>query len=424
MPCSSHFSRPALPSRRALLCLLTILNLPLLTGPVTLAQTSRPIEVLRPKKLAGESVPTARTPLGIPNDYKPFLARLNSGDLLIVAFCFGPIEGVDGYAERAVFWRSKDGGRTWGARQERLDIQGREFGLTTLHDGTLLMTCHWLARDVFNPSKHTHSKVFRSTDEGKTWSEIRIGPDAFPDRAETVADWMAFEIPDRSRPGKMVTCLGVSMQHGGEYAEKHIRLWRSKDSGKTWDRSFRPDSQGWSDVDGFFSQTVTYRTPSGRILHPVRVDRTGPHWHIPGTPKVKPGDSDQGDRMLLWESTDDGHTFEKQKVHGTFGTYGEMYPRFLALKDGRLLLTFTVRSGSTDGHGLGLRAILSDDDGKTWDFQSDRMVISDVNHGSSGGGFGNTVQLPDESLVSVYSYRGKGGKTHIEAVRWKLPASR
>ena len=152
MPCSSHFSRPALPSRRALLCLLTILNLPLLTGPVTLAQTSRPIEVLRPKKLAGESVPTARTPLGIPNDYKPFLARLNSGDLLIVAFCLGPIEGVDGYAERAVFWRSKDGGRTWGARQERLDIQGREFGLTTLHDGTLLMTCHWLARVVFNPS--------------------------------------------------------------------------------------------------------------------------------------------------------------------------------------------------------------------------------------------------------------------------------
>jgi len=70
------------------------------------------------------------------------------------------------------------------------------------------MTCHWLARDVFNPSKHTHSKVFRSTDEGKTWSEIRIGPEAFPDQAETVANCMAFEIPDRSGLGYRMTCLG------------------------------------------------------------------------------------------------------------------------------------------------------------------------------------------------------------------------
>ena len=84
---------------------------------------------------------------------------------------------------------------------------------------------------------------------------------------------------------------------------------------------------------------------------------------------------------------------------------------------------FKKLPGHSVGHGLGLRAILSDDDGKTWDFQSDRMVISDVNHDSSGGGFGNTVQLPDESLVSVYSYRGKDGKTHIESVRWKLPAN-
>ena len=125
--------------------------------------------------------------------------------------------------------------------------------------------------------------------------------------------------------------------------------------------------------------------------------------------------------MLLWESADYGRTWKKHRIHGNFGTYGEMYPRFLTLHDGRLLLTFTVRSNSTDGHGLGLRAILSDHDGKTWNFKTDRMVISDVNHGSSGGGFGNTVQLPDQSLMSVYTYRGTGGQTHVEAVRWTLP---
>jgi len=386
---------------------------------------SQPIRILHPTKLSSDDVAASRTPLGIPNDYKPFIAQLKNGELLVVAFCFGPVAGIDGYVERAVFWRSKDGGATWGPREERIDIQGREFGLTTLHDGTILMTCHWLAHDALNPSKHTHSKIFRSVDNGTTWSETRIGPDGFPDGAETVADWMAFEIPDKKNPGQFITSVGVSMQHGKQNAPKVVRIWQSRDSGKTWDRSFRPDTAGWIDVDGFFSQTVTFRAANGHLFHPVRVDRTGPHWHIPGTPEVLDKESgDQGDRMLLFESSDNGLCWKKHRRHGNFGHYGEMYPRFIQLKDGRLLLTFTVRSNSTDGHKLGLRAIISDDNGASWNFRKDRMVISDVNHGSSGGGFGNTVQLEDGNLVSVYSYRREDMKTYIEAVRWSLPATK
>jgi len=132
---------------------------------------------------------------------------------------------------------------------------------------------------------------------------------------------------------------------------------------------------------------------------------------------------DQGDRMMLWRSTDAGRTFRRQAGHGNFGSYGEMYPRFLKLNDGRLLLTFTVRSNSSDGHALGLRAICSYDDGATWDFRHDRIVIDYQNVGASGGGFGNTVQVDDGSLVSCYSYRGPDDKTHIEAVRWRLPTA-
>lgn len=383
---------------------------------------SRAIHIVNPQAFVHSQISAERVPLGIPNDYKPFVAQLASGNLLVVAFCFGAIEGVDGYVERAVFWRSKDGGSTRGPREERLDIQGREFGLTALNDGTLLMTCHWLAHDAFNPSKHTHSKIFRSADEGRAWTETRIGPEGFPDQAQTAADWMAFEVPDQQRPDRLLTCVGVSMQHGGNDAPNVLRIWRSKDSGKTWDKSLQPDTAGWIDVDGFFSQTVTFRTSSGRLLHPVRVDRTGPHWHIPGTSEnLKRERGDQGDRMMLWESSDNGRTWQKHQEHGNFGHYGEMYPRFLTLNDGRLLLTFTVRSNSTDGHGLGLRAIISDDDGQTWNFDRDRIVISDINHGSSGGGFGNTIQLEDRTLVSVYSYRSENDTTHVESVRWRLP---
>ena len=380
------------------------------------------IPIFQPRDLPAAPIPCTRHPLGIPNDYKPWIGQLKNGDLLVVAFCFGEYEGLDGYYERAVFWRSSDGGKTWKEREERHDMRGREFGLTVLRDGTLIMTCHFLSQDVFNASKHTFSKIFRSIDDGKTWSEVRIGPDGFPERAITTAEWMAWERPNPEHADKWITCLGVGMHHAGELGPQVVRIWQSSDSGKTWDKSLHPDTDGWVDVDGFASQTVTFRTRSGRLLHPVRVDRGGPHWHIAGTPeKLKTERGDNGDRSMLWESQDDGRTFRKVNGDGTFGTYGEMYPRFLQLDDKRILLTFTVRSNPTDGYPLGMRAIISHDEGRTWDFRHDRMVISLVNYKHSGGSFGNTVRLDDGTLVSVYSYRGKDEKTHIEAVRWRLP---
>ncbi|MDP7206280.1 MAG: sialidase family protein, partial [Pirellulaceae bacterium] len=139
-----------------------------------------PIHVVNPLTLPKGPLPAVRTSLGIANDYKPWIARLPGGDLLVVAFCFGAVEGVDGYMERAVFWRSHNGGRTWGPRVERQDVHGREFALNVLRDGTILMPCHLLARDVSNTSNYTHSKLFRSEDGGLRWTEIRIGPEGFP----------------------------------------------------------------------------------------------------------------------------------------------------------------------------------------------------------------------------------------------------
>ncbi len=39
----------------------------------------------------------------------------------------------------------------------------------------------------------------------------------------------------------------------------------------------------------------------------------------------------------------------------------------------------------------------------------------------SAGGFGNTLQLADGTLVSCYSYHGDDDYPHIEVVRWRLP---
>jgi len=389
-------------------------------------QSRLPIKIVNPRQLPAGDVPAVRTRLGIPNDYKPWIAKLKNGQLLVVAFSFGGVpsnklpSGTP-YLERAIFWRSDDGGLTWNPREERMDVHGREFSLNCLADGTLLMPCHFLANDAANKTGHTHSKLFRSADDGRTWSESRIGPEGFPAKAQTATDWTSIELPDPSDTGHSLVLFGVSMQHGGKNAPKNVRVWQSRDSGRTWDKSLMPDTDGWSDVDGFFSQSTTYRARSGKLLHAVRVDRTGPHWKLPQIGGLEVEAGDQGDRMMLWQSADSGKSWKKHVDGGRFGTYGEMYPRFLRLNDQRLLLTFTVRSNSTDGHSLGLRAIISDDDGESWDFRHDRIVIDAQNHGASGGGFGNTVELDDGTLVSVYSFRSKSGTTHVESVRWSLP---
>ncbi len=388
-------------------------------GHALAADTSEPIKVLHPDKLGSDQLPAQRTALGKPGDYKPWLVRCSSGELLMVAFTS---EGHnDPFRENAIFWRSSDGGRSWEPRREREDVHGREFAITCLADGTLLMSCHILPQDQFNQAggRKWHSKLFRSTDHGHHWSEMIIGPKNFPGDVNAGTDRNVLEIPSADGSGKSTVLFGVSQG----LTAGHTYLWRSIDSGQTWDRSFQPDTQGWDDLDGFYSNSVTYRAASGKLLHVLRVDATGKYWELPDVKIAGRVSNDGADRMMMWTSTDGGASWRRYGKFGTFGAGGEMYPRFLKLADGRLLLTFTVRSSSTDGHPLGLRAIVSYDDGDHWDFEADRLVLEQKNSGPSGGGFGNTIQLDDGGLVSCYSYRGVDDKTHVEVLRWRLPVA-
>ena len=379
------------------------------------------IKVVNPLHLQAQDIPATRTLLGVPDDYKPWIVKLRNGELLIVAY--HTIRG-EKYSDQGVFWRSKDGGLTWGPREERKDLIGGEYSVTCLSDGTLLMVGSVYIKDMNNRSgiPYSHTILFRSTDNGRTWSATRLLADNLPEGASTFTDRVATEMPDPKNPAKKIVVLGFSVSNAGKAAPSFVRLWRSRDSGRTWDKGLRPDTQGWYDVDGFFAEDGDYRAQSGKLLHVIRVDHGGPHWRIPGVPVPGGKYNDADDRMMLWESTDNGLSWRPHNTDGRFGTYGEMYPRFQHLRDGRVLLTFTVRSDSTDGYGVGLRAILSNDDGETWDFAHDRIAISYVNEGFTGGGFGNTVQLKDGTLVSVYSFRGSDKQTHVEAVRWALPA--
>src|SRR5207244_1123920 len=100
-------------------------------------------------------------------------------------------------------------------------------------------------------------------------------------------------------------------------------------------------------------------------------------------------------------SRDGGKTWRLQPEMGN--NYGEHYQALLRLQDGRMLLTFTVRALRPP---LGVQAVLGveKDNGFVLDFKQDRLVLDDKTPANqpSGGGFGNTVQLKDGTLVSAY----------------------
>jgi len=179
-----------------------------------------------------------------------------------------------------------------------------------------------------------------------------------------------------------------------------------------------PDYRGQphDNADGFFAEDFSYRTKSGRLRHWIRCGPPSPMYPMDDG-RTPPEMNDNGDRTLLCESTDGGRTWRGLR---DWGDYGMMYPRLLPLRDGRLLATFTQRAIF---YSIGLQAILSEDDGERWDFASDRIIIDGKTPWgmASGGGFGNTVQLDDDTLVSCYTYRGADDQTHLEVVRWALP---
>src|SRR5581483_10391080 len=115
--------------------------------------------------LAADKISLERIAIGEADDYKPCVALLPSGELLMTAFHQHKQEG-NKVLEQTLLFRSKDGGKTWSG-PEKLDLLGREPYLTVLKDGTIFITGHLLANDVRNKFGYTHGYLHRSTDAGK-----------------------------------------------------------------------------------------------------------------------------------------------------------------------------------------------------------------------------------------------------------------
>ena len=113
-----------------------------------------------------------------------------------------------------------------------------------------------------------------------------------------------------------------------------------------------------------------------------------------------------------WRSPDDGKTWE-HLAHHRIDNSGNP-PHMIRLADGRLVVTYGVRSLP-----YGIRGRLSSDEGKTW---GNEFIIQ----GDGGGrdlGYPRTVQRPDGKCVTVYYFNdGNRPERYIAYSIWTPPA--
>jgi hypothetical protein len=100
-------------------------------------------------------------------------------------------------------------------------------------------------------------------------------------------------------------------------------------------------------------------------------------------------------------------------------------PHLLKLRDGRVLCSFGYRRDP-----MGVRAVLSNDGGKTWDInniivlRNDGGIPSEFRRDAESGGadlgYPISTQLSDGSILTVYYITLADGVTHSAATRWRV----
>ena len=396
------------------------------TSPRRRVDKSRPIRVHRPDQLP-TTLPAKRICFG--PGYKPTMARLANGTLVMMNF-YG--EKTDGYHEYSKLCRSTDNGYTWSelVRVELSpghDLLGRENWLTAIDDssphGLLFTTNHIIRADSQNPTPGVcRATINRSTDGGFTWHQTVL-PAKYSHTSRNIV-----QMPDGSLK------VGAN-RYGTEHKNGINNRWLTSTNGGLnwvesklklpWYTNYQGKHMEYYSHVGFFQESFNFVNDDGEILQWIRLSGNSPMYALHND---KPTGNDNVDRLVSTKSTDGGVTWSNvQDCPGTKGgqlePYGQMYPRVIRLADGRVLLTYTKRAGTPP---LGLRAVFSTDGGNTFDFHNDVLILDENTKASwsSGGGFGNTIQFPDDSLISCYSYATTpqgNAHPHTEVVHWRLP---
>jgi len=273
-------------------------------------------------------------------------------------------------------YRSTDGGQTWTNVLKPADYEGaRELQYAFDDPGVMLAATQGTGGGGggggFGAGRGARSKpplVFKSTDEGKTWTEIKIPP--FSGR-------VALAVAMHTK-GRRMYIVGNAIEHGSG-------LYRSDDGGATWQHMAGNDlriAQRISNGQGNYSSGVFVDSQNPDIVYTMST--------------------------AMYRSTDGGLTFEAFK--GAPG--GEDYHKlWIDPTNGHRMLV-----GSDQGASVTL------DDGRTWSLWYTE-VISQIYHVATDSAYPYHIMGAQQDTGSVMiSSRGNWGQVNF--TDWSpLPSS-
>ena len=325
-----------------------------------------------------------------PGGYFPRLEILKNGHLLASVKAGAAHVGKSG---RADVVRSRDGGRTWGEQVTVFDLPGHDDAIDAmgcLSDGTLIagvVSYTWTGKRYTGEGWSADTYTLRSQDHGLTWSK--------PVRLETTPLGWLYPF---GRPVELEDGTVLLSGHGAPSPREPNQpmtsfLVRSRDGGRTWGE--------YTVIARHFNETCMVLLPSGKLAAALRKD---------------------GGSTSLSFSSDGGKTWSQPaQVTGR----AEHPADLLMLADGRLLMTHGVRH-----QPYGVRAMISRDEGATWEKQNQILLAWDGDHGDLG--YPASIQRPDGRIVTAYyivygekdSWGDKGvalKNSYTKAVIWSLP---
>lgn len=174
-------------------------------------------------------------------------------------------------------------------------------------------------------------------------------------------------------------------------------LLRSTDNGRNW--SFHTVA---ADADRVlsFGETAIVQLAADQVLAVMRLQ-----------PNEKWKERGEARTLYTCRSMDGGKTWSQPMNSGIEG-----YPAsVIVLKDGKLLCTYGYRD-----EPMGIRAVVSEDRGETWNLDQVRIIRDDGWGRGSDLGYPISVQRKDGKIFTIYYFTGKDRVTHIAGTLWEL----
>lgn len=331
-----------------------------------------------------------------------------------------------------VVTRSRDGGRTWSTPRVApgYDWYGVECaGLTVLSDGALLLNqwqFRWYPLEAAHKIKDT-SLLYPPRDLADWWEQVLASGEAESYYGPAHGGRL-------SQGGKvdLAELMPWARTNGGTYVH------RSDDGGRTWNETARLDTKPYP---GGYGMRGGAQLPNGDVLLPlsdvplyqkvfmVRSTDGGRTWGKPVEVAAETGKQFEEPSILILDSNrilllmrenttrflhesvshDGGWTWTPPKQLPIWG-----YPAHLvSLPDGRILCVYGHRR-----YPFGIQAVLSNDQGETWDVDNTLIIRGDLPNGDLG--YPSSILTEEGDVFTVYYAQDGDGVTCIQGTRYQF----